>query len=89
LSFVQAQHYRVALEAEAHPGVLRKEEAAENPCREVKILKGEQHRTRYLLPEEEGRLMATLTGERSHLRDIGHSPHQHGVGSKRTLPSQA
>lgn len=45
-------------------------EAAENPCREVEILKGEQHRTRYLLPEEEGRLMATLTGERSHLCDM-------------------
>ena len=45
-------------------------EAAENPCREVKILKGEQHRTRYLLPEEEGRLMTTLTGERSHLCDM-------------------
>ena len=45
-------------------------EAAENPCREVKILKGEQHRTRYLLPEEEGRLMATLTGQRSHLCDM-------------------
>jgi len=45
-------------------------EAAENPCREVKILKGEQHRTRYLLPEEEDRLMAILTGQPSHLCDM-------------------
>ena len=42
-------------------------DAAENPCREVVALKGEQPRTRYLSPDEEKRLMATLIGERSHL----------------------
>jgi integrase len=45
-------------------------EVAENPCQKVSILKGEQGRTRYLLPDEEERLMAVLTGERSHLRDM-------------------
>jgi integrase len=41
-----------------------------NPVSEVEHLKGEVRRTRYLLPEEEDRLMAQLTGKRSHLRLI-------------------
>lgn len=45
-------------------------EVAENPCQKVGIFKGEQGRTRYLLPDEEERLMAVLNGERSHLRDM-------------------
>jgi integrase len=45
-------------------------EVGESPCREVAILKGEQPRTRYLAPDEETRLMATLVGERSHLHSM-------------------
>jgi integrase len=45
-------------------------ELAENPCRKVSILRGEQGRTRYLLPEEEERLMAVLDGQRSPLKDM-------------------
>ncbi|MGH9825804.1 MAG: tyrosine-type recombinase/integrase, partial [Blastocatellia bacterium] len=43
---------------------------AENPCRRVRILKGEQHRTRYLLPDEEERLMTVLEDMRSPLRNM-------------------
>jgi len=32
----------------------------DNPCRNVNVLNGQQHRTRYLTPDEEGRLMASL-----------------------------
>jgi len=46
------------------------QEIGENPCRQVGVLKGEQGRTRYLLPDEEQRLMAVLTGDRSHLHSI-------------------
>ena len=35
-------------------------EVTENPCRLVELLKGEQARTRYLLPDEEERLMTAL-----------------------------
>jgi integrase len=45
-------------------------EATANPCSKVRKLSGEQPRTRYLLPEEEQRLLAALTGSRSHLRPI-------------------
>ena len=45
-------------------------EAVDNPCRQVELLKGEQARTRYLLPHEEERLMAVLTDSRSHLWSI-------------------
>jgi integrase len=41
-----------------------------NPVSEVEHLKGEVRRTRYLLPEEEEKLMTQLTGKRSHLRLI-------------------
>jgi integrase len=41
-----------------------------NPCSEVARLKGEIKRKRYLLPEEQERLMAALTGKREHLRSI-------------------
>ncbi|MGH9764927.1 MAG: tyrosine-type recombinase/integrase, partial [Blastocatellia bacterium] len=41
-----------------------------NPCREVKVLSGEQARTRYLRPDEELRLMAALTGRRQHIGPI-------------------
>lgn len=45
-------------------------EAVSNPVSQVKLLKGETRRTRYLLSEEEERLMAQLTGQREHLRLI-------------------
>lgn len=45
-------------------------ETITNPVSQVKLLKGENRRTRYLLPEEEERLMAQLTGQREHLRLI-------------------
>jgi integrase len=45
-------------------------EAAENVCKKVSIFKGEQHRTRYLLPDEEERLMAVLDDERTPLKDM-------------------
>jgi integrase len=43
-------------------------EARFNPVSEVKLFKGETRRTRYLLPEEEGKLMAALTGRRATIR---------------------
>lgn len=45
-------------------------DATVNPCIKVRRLPGEQPRTRYLLPEEERRLLAVLNGRRSHLRPI-------------------
>ena len=42
-------------------------ELSENPCRKVSVFKGEQHRTRYLLPDEEARLMAVLEDTQSPL----------------------
>ena len=41
-----------------------------NPCSEVDLLGGERKRKRYMLPEEESRLMAVLVGSRAHLRDL-------------------
>ncbi|MCI0485012.1 MAG: site-specific integrase [Blastocatellia bacterium] len=49
---------------------ISKREISFNPVSEVKFLKGEVRRTRYLLPEEEERLMAEFTGKRAHLRLI-------------------
>jgi integrase len=45
-------------------------QVAQNPCREVKALSGEQGRVRYLSLEEERRLMPVLIGDRAHLRDL-------------------
>lgn len=45
-------------------------EVAENPCKKVSILKGEQGRTRYLLPQEEEKLLAAIDGRRSPLKDM-------------------
>jgi integrase len=44
-----------------------KKEIAANPLRGVKPLEGEVGRERYLLPDEEERLMPHLTGKRAHL----------------------
>ena len=44
--------------------------AAVNPCQEVDLLPENNRRTRYLLDEEEPRLMQVLTGERAHLRAL-------------------
>jgi integrase len=41
-----------------------------NPCLEVKKYREENERTRYLLPEEEARLVAQCVGERAHLRPL-------------------
>ncbi|MFP5260880.1 MAG: tyrosine-type recombinase/integrase [Blastocatellia bacterium] len=43
---------------------------AESPFRHVELFKGEQARTRYLLPDEEERLMAVLAGRNACLRSI-------------------
>jgi integrase len=45
-------------------------EVSENPCQKVGIIKGEQARTSYLLPDEEQRLMRVLTGDRAHLKEM-------------------
>jgi integrase len=44
--------------------------ATKNPCDEVELLDGERSRERYMLPEEEERLMAVLTGPREHLKKM-------------------
>jgi integrase len=49
---------------------MKSKEATANPCAEVNRVPGEQPRTRYLLPDEEERLMAVMTGHRAHLRKI-------------------
>ena len=41
-----------------------------NPCFEVRKFKGEVRRKRYLLPDEEARLMQALVGRHAHLRLI-------------------
>ena len=43
---------------------------AENPCRHVELLKGEQARTRYLLPEEEERLMEVLAKGNAYFHSV-------------------
>ena len=45
-------------------------EATENVCKKLSIFTGEQHRTRYLLPIEEQRLMIVLDDDRSPLRNM-------------------
>ena len=45
-------------------------QASHNPCRDVDLLQGEHKRKRYLLPEEELRLMNVLVGPRAHLHDL-------------------
>jgi integrase len=45
-------------------------EVAQNPCRDVKALSGEENRIRYLSLEEEKRLMSVLIGDREHLRNM-------------------
>jgi integrase len=47
----------------------RKRDVSFQAWKEV-VLEGETNRERYLLPQEEERLMLTLTGRRSHLRDM-------------------
>lgn len=49
---------------------IRHKMVATNPCQDVELLAENNKRTRYLLDEEEPRLMATLTGERAHLRPL-------------------
>jgi integrase len=44
--------------------------AAVNPCASVKKYREDNARTRYVTEEEESRLVAALTGQRSHLRPI-------------------
>jgi integrase len=44
--------------------------AASNPCKEVALLPENNWRTRYLLDEEEPRLLQVLTGPREHLRAL-------------------
>lgn len=41
-----------------------------NPCRQVKKYEEHNERNRYLLPDEEERLLAALTGSRAHVRPI-------------------
>lgn len=41
-----------------------------NPCRQVKRFRPENERHRYLFPEEEGRLLAAMTGRLKHLRTL-------------------
>jgi len=41
-----------------------------NPCQEVELLPEDNRRTRYLLDEEEPRLLEVLTGPRAHLRTL-------------------
>jgi integrase len=43
---------------------------ASNPCRKVNKLRQDNRRTRYLIAEEEKRLMAALTGRRAYLKPI-------------------
>ena len=45
-------------------------DATENVCKKVSVFKGEQHRTRYLLPVEEQRLMIVLDDDRSPNRNM-------------------
>ena len=41
-----------------------------NPCRQVKHFKEDNERTRYLLPDEEKRLLQNLIGRRKHLKPL-------------------
>lgn len=44
--------------------------AESNPCRKVKKLRADDQRNRYLLPDEETRLLAALNEQRAYLRPI-------------------
>jgi integrase len=44
------------------------DKAESNPCRKVDLLSLDNFRDRYLLPEEEPRLMAALSGPRAHMK---------------------
>jgi integrase len=65
-----AVNRELALLSSVFRQALRDKKAAENPCRDVENLNGEKHRQRYLLPEEETRLMAVLVGDRAHLKPM-------------------
>ena len=62
-------------------------EMADNPCRKVSILKGEHHRTRYLSPDEEERLMLVLEDGRTLLREMVILAIHTGLRSVRSLSS--
>jgi Site-specific recombinase XerD len=49
---------------------IKNRELKANPCSEIEQFKGEVRRNRYLLPDEEERLMAQLIGRRAHVRLI-------------------
>jgi integrase len=49
---------------------IKSKQVTTNPCHEVENLKGEKTRIRYLLKQEEERLLPQLTGDREHLRDM-------------------
>src|SRR4030095_4364186 len=49
---------------------IRDGKASIKPCRPVKKYEEHNERNRYLLPEEEQRLLSALSGSRSHLRPI-------------------
>lgn len=49
---------------------IRDGKASVNPCRPVKKFEEHNERNRYLLPEEEQRLLSMLSGSRLHLRPI-------------------
>lgn len=49
---------------------IRDGEANANPCRQVKKYDEHNERNRYLSPEEEQRLLSSLSGSRAHLRPI-------------------
>jgi integrase len=49
---------------------VRHKVAATNPCKDVSLLPENNRRTRYLLDEEEPRLLNVLTGPRAHLRPL-------------------
>src|SRR5262249_7089180 len=49
---------------------IRDGKASFNPCRQVKKFEEHNERNRYLLSDEEQRLLSALSGTRSHLRPI-------------------
>jgi integrase len=70
LRSVASVNRELALLSRVFSMAIKSNDAVANPCREVKRVPGERPRTRYLLPEEEGRLMAVLIGRRAHLKPI-------------------
>ena len=65
-----AVNREIALLSAIFRQAIRDKKAAENPCRDVEHLQGEKHRQRYLLPEEEARLLPILVGDRAHLKPM-------------------